>query len=316
MPLRLGHGLDLRRSPPGPGSRRRRSARRRCAARTAATSKPLVTATRRKPSGSRPAASAAARSRASRRRDRERISSGGERAARRSAASASLSGRARERPGRRPGRIGPWEPLFALAAQEGRDVEVGLAVGRAGRGRRRAPGSAAARCSVVVARPACSAAWRTATSRASGPRATGARRDRARSRPGSRGCARRARPRSRWPPPGGRRDGPAGGRGLRVASKPVAMTVTLTSSRIRSSMTVPKMMLASGSAASLITSAASLTSNRPRSLPPVTLNRMPRAPGDVDLQQRAHDRRAGRLHGPVVAGADADAHHATSRRRA
>ena len=50
---------------------------------------------------------------------------------------------------------------------------------------------------------------------------------------------------------------------LRLESKPVAMTVTLTSSPMRSSMTVPKMMFASGSAASLMISAASLTSNRP-----------------------------------------------------
>ena len=61
-------------------------------------------------------------------------------------------------------------------------------------------------------------------------------------------------------------------------SKPAAMTVTRTSSPISSSMTVPKMMLASGWATPWMISAASLTSNRPRSLPPAMLSRMPRAP--------------------------------------
>ena len=56
------------------------------------------------------------------------------------------------------------------------------------------------------------------------------------------------------------------------------MTVTRTSSPISSSMTVPKMMLASAWATPWMTSAASLTSNRPRSLPPAMVNRMPRAP--------------------------------------
>ncbi len=48
-------------------------------------------------------------------------------------------------------------------------------------------------------------------------------------------------------------------------SKPVPITVTRTSSPRLSSMTAPKMMLASGSAAFWMISAASLTSNRPRS---------------------------------------------------
>ncbi len=61
-------------------------------------------------------------------------------------------------------------------------------------------------------------------------------------------------------------------------SKPVAMTVTLTSSLMESSMTAPKMMLQLASAALEMTSAASLTSNRPRSGPPVMLSRMPVAP--------------------------------------
>ena len=51
-------------------------------------------------------------------------------------------------------------------------------------------------------------------------------------------------------------------------SKPAAMTVTRTSSPRVSSMTAPKMMLASGWAASATSVAASLISNRPRSEPP------------------------------------------------
>ena len=56
------------------------------------------------------------------------------------------------------------------------------------------------------------------------------------------------------------------------------MTVTRTSSPIASSMTLPKMMLASGWATPWMISAASLTSNRPRSGPPAMLRRMPLAP--------------------------------------
>ena len=47
---------------------------------------------------------------------------------------------------------------------------------------------------------------------------------------------------------------------------------------MRSSMTVPKMILASGSAISLMISAASSISKRARLGPPVTLKRMPWAP--------------------------------------
>ncbi len=61
-------------------------------------------------------------------------------------------------------------------------------------------------------------------------------------------------------------------------SKPVPITVTRTSSPMPSSITAPKMMFAFGSAAFWMISAASLTSNRPRSLPPVMLSRMPVAP--------------------------------------
>ena len=56
------------------------------------------------------------------------------------------------------------------------------------------------------------------------------------------------------------------------------MTVTRTSSARPSSITDPKMMFAFVSAALWMISAASLTSNRPRSLPPVMFSRMPLAP--------------------------------------
>ncbi|SHW25213.1 Uncharacterised protein [Mycobacteroides abscessus subsp. abscessus] len=64
---------------------------------------------------------------------------------------------------------------------------------------------------------------------------------------------------------------PPGVIGLRLgppASKPAAMTVTRTSSPRESSITVPKMMLASGCADSCTSEAASLISKSPRSLPP------------------------------------------------
>ena len=61
-------------------------------------------------------------------------------------------------------------------------------------------------------------------------------------------------------------------------SKPAAMTVTRTSSPISSSMTAPKMMFASGWATPWMTSAASLTSNNPRSEPPEMFSKIPRAP--------------------------------------
>src|SRR5918997_425830 len=61
-------------------------------------------------------------------------------------------------------------------------------------------------------------------------------------------------------------------------SNPVAMSVTRISSPSASSITAPKMMFAFESAAEWMISAASLTSNRPRSLPPVMLSRIPVAP--------------------------------------
>ncbi len=70
------------------------------------------------------------------------------------------------------------------------------------------------------------------------------------------------------------------GRRARVSkpSKPVAITVTLTSSDIVGSITVPKMMLAPLSAVATTMSAASLTSNRLRSSEPVKLSSIPVAP--------------------------------------
>src|SRR5690606_2070017 len=77
-------------------------------------------------------------------------------------------------------------------------------------------------------------------------------------------------------------------RRLPAPSKPVAMTVTRTSSRSVSSMTAPKMMLASGSAASAMISAASLTSNSPRLELPVMLSKMPLAPS-MDASSKGLD---------------------------
>ena len=61
-------------------------------------------------------------------------------------------------------------------------------------------------------------------------------------------------------------------------SKPVAITVILTSFWRCGSITAPKMMLASASAARETMSAASWISVSVRSLPPVMLNSTPRAP--------------------------------------
>ena len=60
------------------------------------------------------------------------------------------------------------------------------------------------------------------------------------------------------------------------------MTVTWTSSPISSSITVPKMMLASGWATPWMISAAAFISNRPMLDGPVMLSRMPRAPSIAD----------------------------------
>ncbi len=86
------------------------------------------------------------------------------------------------------------------------------------------------------------------------------------------------------------------------------MTVTRTSSPISSSMTAPKMMLASGWATSWMTVAASLTSNRVRSLPPQMFSRMPACAVDGGLEERRADGLTGGGHGAAVAGAVAHAH--------
>ena len=80
-------------------------------------------------------------------------------------------------------------------------------------------------------------------------------------------------------------------------SNPAAITVTRTSSSISSSMTVPKMMLASGWATAWMISIASFTSKRPSSGPPAMFTRIPRAPsmefsssGEVIAPRAAFDR--------------------------
>ena len=67
-----------------------------------------------------------------------------------------------------------------------------------------------------------------------------------------------------------------------MRSKPAAMTVTLTSSPISSSMTVPKMMLASWWATPWMISAAAFISNSPMLDGPVMLSSTPRAPSIAD----------------------------------
>src|SRR4051812_10994045 len=64
-------------------------------------------------------------------------------------------------------------------------------------------------------------------------------------------------------------------------SNPVAMTVTRTSSPSESSTTAPKMMFESPAEALCTISAASLTSNRPRSEPPVMFRSTPVAPSTL-----------------------------------
>ena len=78
----------------------------------------------------------------------------------------------------------------------------------------------------------------------------------------------------------GASDGRAGPRRRRrrPPPKPVAITVTRTSSPSASSITAPKMTFAFWSAALVTTSAASFTSKRPMSGPPVMLSRIPVAP--------------------------------------
>src|SRR5947209_2581215 len=75
------------------------------------------------------------------------------------------------------------------------------------------------------------------------------------------------------------------------------MTVIFISSRNDSSITAPKMMLASSSADSRIIELASLTSYRVRSGPPVMLMSTPFAPCMVASSRRGdHTGREGRAH--------------------
>ena len=75
---------------------------------------------------------------------------------------------------------------------------------------------------------------------------------------------------------------PAARAPVRCWPKPVAITVTRTSSPIDGSITAPKMTFAFASAAAVTTSAASFTSKRPTSGPAVTLSRIPVAPSIDD----------------------------------
>src|ERR1700687_1088332 len=80
--------------------------------------------------------------------------------------------------------------------------------------------------------------------------------------------------------------------GSAPTTKPVATTVIFTSPDIFSSMTVPKMMLASLSADARTISAASLTSCKARAVRPVMLQFVPSAPaanrGDAGAGAASH----------------------------
>ena len=81
-------------------------------------------------------------------------------------------------------------------------------------------------------------------------------------------------------------------------------------------MTAPKMMLAFGSAALWTISAASLTSNRPRSRPPVMLSRMPVAPSTYSSSSGEEIATLAASAARFSPAAGADAHQRASRRRA
>ena len=93
-----------------------------------------------------------------------------------------------------------------------------------------------------------------------------------------------------------------------AASKPVAMTVIETSSPMRSSMTVPKMMFASGSAVSLMISRRLVDLEQAEARAAGDVEQDALGARDVDLEQRAGDRLAGGLRGAVLAARAADAH--------
>ena len=87
----------------------------------------------------------------------------------------------------------------------------------------------------------------------------------------------------------------------RRPSKPVAMTVIMTSSPSRSLKLVPKMMFASGSAADadLLRRLGDLEQRQVRAARDVEQD--PLGAADVDLEERARDRLAGGLDGAVLA---------------
>ena len=146
-------------------------------------------------------------------------------------------------------------------------ADVARVVGRA---RRRRP---AGRCTRSPARPR-RAARRAGRSLSAGTRGRRSRRRRGRARRRPRASPRR-RDRACA---SDANDRPRRAARLRSGRSPAAMTVMRTSSPSASSMTAPKMMLASGCAAWPMISAASFSSNSPRSDGPLTLSRMPRAP--------------------------------------
>src|ERR1700741_4107569 len=95
---------------------------------------------------------------------------------------------------------------------------------------------------------------------------------------------------------------------FRPPSKPVAMTVIITSSPRRSLKLVPKMMLASGSAAGRVSSAASGTPKRLRVDGPGVFEGEALGALDVALKEGARDPHPGRLDRPVLARRPADPH--------
>ena len=103
---------------------------------------------------------------------------------------------------------------------------------------------------------------------------------------------------------------PAALRAISACSMPVATTETrMTPSRF-SSKVAPTMMLASWSTSSRMRVAASSTSNRVRSLPPVIEINRPRAPFiEQVVDQRVGDRSFGRGQRALLAGGFAGAHH-------
>ena len=96
-------------------------------------------------------------------------------------------------------------------------------------------------------------------------------------------------------------------------SKPAAITVTRTSSPISSSMTVPKMMFASGCATAWMISIASFTSNSPSSGPAGDVDENAARALDRVLEQRRRDRPTSGVHRPTVSGRVPDPHDRRAR---